>query len=69
MVKEGTFRKDLYYRLVGVTIYLPPLRDRREDIAPLVDFYLEKYCREHNRQVELSEEVKKKLSRSHRGSL
>jgi two-component system, NtrC family, response regulator len=38
-VKEGKFRKDLYYRLNVFTIELPPLRERKEDIAPLADYY------------------------------
>ncbi len=42
-VEEGNFRKDLYYRLNVVTIFMPPLRERREDIPLLVDHFLKKY--------------------------
>ena len=41
-VKQGTFREDLYYRLAVVPIELPPLRDRREDILPLAQHFIEK---------------------------
>jgi len=58
MIREGSFREDLYFRLHGIEIYLPPLRERREDILPLVDFYLKKYCREYGREVTLSEEAR-----------
>ena len=43
-VKEGLFREDLYYRLNIIKIYIPPLRDRPEDIPPLIDYYIEKYA-------------------------
>jgi two-component system response regulator AtoC len=49
MVKEGTFRKDLYYRLNIVHIKVPPLRERKGDILLLVDYYLNKYCFELKR--------------------
>jgi two-component system, NtrC family, response regulator AtoC len=42
-VKTGLFRKDLYYRLSTIKIHIPPLRDRPEDIPPLIDYYIEKY--------------------------
>jgi transcriptional regulator with GAF, ATPase, and Fis domain len=42
-VERGNFRRDLYYRLNVVPIYIPPLRERREDILPLAEFFLEKY--------------------------
>ena len=50
-VKQGTFREDLYYRLAVVPIELPPLRDRREDILPLAQHFIEKYNEENGRTV------------------
>ena len=50
-VKQGTFREDLYYRLAVVPIELPPLRDRREDILPLAQHFIQKYNEENGRQV------------------
>jgi transcriptional regulator with PAS, ATPase and Fis domain len=44
LVREGEFREDLYYRLCGFPIEIPPLRDRSEDIAPLAAHFLEKYA-------------------------
>jgi len=42
-MKKGEFRKDLYYRLSGATIHIPPLRERREDIPLLADYFLRKH--------------------------
>jgi DNA-binding NtrC family response regulator len=50
-VRQGTFREDLYYRLSVVPIELPPLRDRREDILPLAQHFIQKYNEENGREV------------------
>lgn len=51
-VKDGTFREDLYYRLRVVYITLPPLRERKEDIRLLADYFLDKYAREEGKSVQ-----------------
>jgi DNA-binding NtrC family response regulator len=51
LVREGRFREDLFYRLNVITIDLPPLRQRREDIPLLVHFFLRKYSEENDRPV------------------
>ncbi|NOR13139.1 MAG: response regulator [Candidatus Aminicenantes bacterium] len=57
-VKEGNFREDLYYRLKVVSIELPFLKDRKEDILLLADFFLKKYTEENNKgQRDFSPEV------------
>ena len=50
-LEEGTFREDLYYRLNVVAIDIPPLRERKEDIPPLAEFFLEKFARESGKPV------------------
>ncbi|NPV42610.1 MAG: sigma-54-dependent Fis family transcriptional regulator [Firmicutes bacterium] len=50
-VEEGSFREDLFYRLNVITIYMPPLRERREDIPLLVDHFIKKYNSVLNKKV------------------
>jgi two-component system response regulator AtoC len=50
-VKEGSFREDLFYRLNVVTVQIPPLRDRRDAIPILVDFFLRKYGEQYRKDV------------------
>jgi len=52
LVKEGTFRADLYYRLDVFGIEVPPLRERKEDIPLLVDHFIRKYARAMNKRFE-----------------
>jgi len=50
-VRENEFRQDLYYRLTIIAIFILPLRDRRDDIMPLVDFFIERYNRRFKKSI------------------
>lgn len=57
MLASRTFRKDLYYRLNVVPIHIPPLRERRDDILPLIFHFLEKFSKAHRKEKILSPET------------
>ncbi|MTI31913.1 sigma-54 dependent transcriptional regulator [Xanthovirga aplysinae] len=61
-VRQGNFRKDLYYRLLGIPVYLPPLRERGRDILQIARQLLEGFCKEnHLTSYKFSEKAEKKL--------
>src|SRR5213594_776544 len=66
LVQEGKFREDLYYRLNVINISLPALRERREDVPLLAEFFIRKYCEENNKPVyRLSSEAMRTLMDYH----
>jgi DNA-binding NtrC family response regulator len=50
-IKEGKLREDLFYRISAITVYLPPLRERREDIMPLANSFLKRFAGQANRAL------------------
>jgi len=63
MVKTGTFREDLFYRVSVIPIELPPLREKREDIPELVTHFAEKYCAQAGRNLTVSPQAMALLER------
>jgi two-component system, NtrC family, response regulator HydG len=62
LVAQGKFRNDLYFRLKVVTVNLPALRERRDDIVPLADFFRRQFAKRHHKQIKgLSPVVTKRL--------
>ncbi|WP_028575551.1 sigma-54-dependent Fis family transcriptional regulator [Desulfonatronovibrio hydrogenovorans] len=51
LIEEGKFREDLYYRINVFPIFIPALRERREDILPLAEHFLEMFCREYEKNI------------------
>ncbi|MBU8907543.1 sigma-54-dependent transcriptional regulator [Desertibacillus haloalkaliphilus] len=65
-VAQGTFRSDLYYRLHIVPLHVPPLRDRKEDILPLVDYFLHVFAKQLKKHVPvLTDEARQSLLSYH----
>ena len=61
-IKDGLFREDLFFRLSVIPIYLPALRERKEDIALLATHFLQQYCDSHSRNIKgIAPETLKKL--------
>ena len=57
-IKEGIFREDLFYRLNIISVHIPPLRERKEDIMSLIEFFIDKYSKENNKpKFEISKEA------------
>lgn len=66
MVREGTFREDLYYRINLIPLHLPPLRERREDIAPLATHFATQYTMQNSLQpVRFAPDALDFLARQH----
>ncbi len=64
MMDEGSFREDLFYRLNVVSVLIPPLRERRSDIRPLVEHFIKKYAEENEKDIkEISRETMDLLMR------
>lgn len=61
MVREGQFREDLYYRLNIIPAYIPPLRERPDDIEALAEHYLKEYNQKYGHSVKFSEDQRKRL--------
>jgi Nif-specific regulatory protein len=57
LVEQGRFREDLFYRLNVIPLYLPPLRDRQEDIIPLTEHFLDRSNKEHGKGVSFTPEA------------
>jgi DNA-binding NtrC family response regulator len=61
-VREGHFRQDLYYRLAIIAIFIPALRERKEDILPLVDFFVDRYNRKFKKSVRgITDETRRRM--------
>lgn len=61
MVKQNSFREDLYYRLNVIPVYIPPLRERKEDVVPFIMFFLNKFNKKYGMNKKISPEVIKGL--------
>jgi len=57
LCREGSFRSDLYYRISVIPVKIPPLREHKEDIAPLIFHFLQYFCKKYSRMKVLTEDV------------
>ena len=72
LISEGKFREDLYYRLNVVTINIPPLRERKDDVIPLINYFLQKYSSSESGKGDLSfsrEAIDKLIKYSYPGNV
>src|SRR6516165_7741165 len=61
-VREGEFRQDLYYRLAIIAIFIPPLRERKEDVQPLIESFIDRYNKKFKKNVRgITEETRRLL--------
>jgi Nif-specific regulatory protein len=60
-IRKGNFREDLFWRLNVIPIYIPPLRERKEDIPLLIDYYLKSFCGIYKKNVSIDEDALKLL--------
>jgi DNA-binding NtrC family response regulator len=65
MIQAGTFREDLYYRLNVITIEVPPLRERKEDLPALIDFFLRKFPGEFDKPIDGLDPAARKILMRH----
>ncbi len=70
-VKQGKFREDLYYRLLGLPIELPPLRDRKSDVLILAKYFADEFCKKNKKQKKKFSEAaqKKMLTHTFKGNI
>ena len=61
MVDDGTFREDLYYRLNIIPVYIPPLRERPDDIGALANYYLKEYNQKYDHNIQFTDSQIKRL--------
>ena len=66
LVREGRFREDLFYRINTVHLALPPLRERKEDIVPMAEIFLERFAQKYHRQLDGITPEAGELLKSHR---